>query len=526
MNTRYIYYPIAGAVLIIVGMYIGIKLGSNYTINKAQHFFNTKMASSNKLNNVINYIQEEYVDTVNADQITDKAINNLLAELDPHSVYIPATELEHTNEQLEGGFDGIGVEFNILNDTLIVISPLSGGPSATAGILPGDKIINVNGKNIAGVKLKSEDVFKYLKGKKGTLVKLDIKRSGFKKLLPFNIIRDKIPLRSVDVSYIVAPTVGFIKISKFSATTHDEFIKAFNELKPQGMQSLILDLRGNPGGFLEQAVELCDDFLSDKKLIVFTEGKAKPKQEYYATTKGVFETGKLSILIDEGSASAAEIVAGAIQDNDRGTIVGRRSFGKGLVQEQSQMNDGSALRLTIARYYTPSGRCIQKPYTKGKLQDYYEEEMNRYNSGELLNKDSVKFNTKLNYKTLKGRTVFGGGGIMPDNFVAIDTSAAQKELIEILIKNEPNKYCLSYANSHQAELKIAAINTNLNLANSFILTNKIKIKHIATQQLLNDYLTETTIRYSGNNKLFYELLYKKDKSIKTVINTVIKNNQL
>ncbi|MBC7411699.1 MAG: S41 family peptidase [Bacteroidia bacterium] len=524
MNKRYVFYPVIGALLVVGGMYVGIRLGTNRTINQAQSFFSSRAAAGNKLNNVINYIQAEYVDTVNADQLSNQAINNLLAELDPHSVYIPAEEFEHTNEQLDGGFDGIGVEFNILNDTLMVVSPLNGGPSATAGVMPGDKIINVNGKCIAGIGIKSDDVFKYLKGKKGTLVKLDIQRASFRKLLPFNITRDKIPLKSVDVSFIISPTVGFIKISKFSATTHTEFTKAFIALKAQGLQSLILDLRGNPGGFLNEAVDLCDDFLEDKKLIVYTQGKARPKQQYFATNKGVFEKGKLVVLIDEGSASAAEIVAGAIQDNDRGSVIGRRSFGKGLVQEQNQLADGSGIRLTIARYYTPSGRCIQKPYTKGKLKDYYEEEVNRYKNGELLNKDSVKFNTKETFKTLKGRTVYGGGGVMPDEFVGIDTSTIQKEMVEILIKTEPNKYCLTYANAHRKQLTALKQEPTLNLAAEFLQQNNVNVKHNQVTQLINDYLLATTLRYSGNEILFYKLFYKKDKIAKTGINTIVKGN--
>jgi carboxyl-terminal processing protease len=523
MNKRFIYYPIIGALLVIGGMYVGIKLGTNLTLNKAKSYFSSKAMSGNKLNNVINYIQSEYVDTVNADELSNKAINSLLAELDPHSVYIPAEEFEHTNEQLEGGFDGIGVEFNIFNDTLIVISPLSGGPSATAGVMPGDKIINVNGKCIAGNGLKSDDVFKYLKGKKGTLVKLDVLRMGFKKLLPFNIIRDKIPMKSVDISYMIQPTVGFIKISKFSSTTHDEFTKGFTVLKAQGLKSLILDLRGNPGGFLNEAVDLCDDFLDDKKLIVYTQGNARPKQEYYATTKGVFEKGKLVVLIDEGSASAAEIVAGAIQDNDRGTVIGRRSFGKGLVQEQSQLNDGSAIRLTIARYYTPSGRCIQKPYIKGKHEDYYEEEINRYKSGELLNKDSIKFNKQETFKTLKGKTVYGGGGIMPDVFIGIDTSMAQRELIEILVKTEANKYCLAYANKHRAELTNFKQSNTLLLAPAFLQQNKINTKFKETLLLLDNYLLATSLRYAGNNIQFYNLYFNKDKTLISALNTALTN---
>ncbi|MFN6039305.1 MAG: S41 family peptidase, partial [Bacteroidota bacterium] len=355
---------------VVIGYFLSFKNRGAGITNLKENFSGEKMAS------VIEYIHSNYVDTINKTSLEEKAITALLHGLDPHSDYIPASEFQQVNEPLQGNFEGIGVEFNILNDTITVVTPISGGPAEKAGINAGDKIIKVEKENVAGVKISNKKVFGLLRGKKGTTVKVSIMRGRAKTLSEINITRGEIPLFSVDVSYMIKPSVGYIKISRFAMTTYDEFVNAYQNLSRKGMKKMILDLRGNPGGVLPAAVNMCDEFLSKGYTIVYTMGKSNPKRIHKSTSKGGFENGQVVILIDEGSASASEIVAGALQDNDRAIIVGRRSFGKGLVQEQLDLSDGSAIRLTVARYYTPTGRCIQKPYSEDK-EAYYEEEFNR-----------------------------------------------------------------------------------------------------------------------------------------------------
>jgi len=357
---------------------------------------------------------------VDAEFLTDQTISQLLTQLDPYSAYIPAAHYEEVNQPLEGNFEGIGIEFYKLNDTILVVSALSGGPSEQVGIRGGDKIITVDSVLVAGQNLSNEDIIKKLRGRKGSKVLVSIKRNGQKELMRFTITRDRIPIYSVDIAYMVAPEVGYIKINKFSATTADEFRQAFAKLRSSSpIEGLVLDLRGNPGGYLDAAIRLADEFLPDGKLITYTEGRTQPRRDFSSSSSGLFETGKLVILIDEGSASASEIVSGAIQDWDRGDVIGRRSFGKGLVQEQFDMRDGSAVRLTVSRYYTPSGRSIQKPYEGGKSSDDFLERLER---GELFSADSIHQNDSLQFNTANGRLVFGGGGIMPDVFVPADSN--------------------------------------------------------------------------------------------------------
>ena len=442
--------PLIFAVVLIVGIFIGLKLNQSNTMNSL--IPTEGVTGNNKINEVLSYIQNEYVDTINKKQLTDNAIASLLENLDPHSAYIPASDLESTNESLQGNFEGIGIEFNILKDTIIVVSALSGGPSEILGIRAGDRIVKVDGKIVAGVKITNEGVLKKLKGKGGTKVTVSILRRGSNKLIDFKITRDKIPLYSVDVAYMLSDKTGYIKINRFAATTYQEYMDAFNKLTVQGMQNLIIDLRNNGGGYLNTATAIADEFLSNNKMIVYTKGKARPKEEYKATSKGSFEQGKLCVLIDEGSASASEILSGCIQDNDRGTIVGRRSFGKGLVQEQTEFTDGSAIRLTIARYYTATGRGIQKPYKKGDLADYYSEEVHRYEKGELQNADSVHFADTLKYRTPKGKIVYAGGGIMPDVFVPLDTMGRSQYLSNLIFNGVINEFALLYADKNRATL--------------------------------------------------------------------------
>lgn len=372
---------------------------------------------------VLTYIENFYVDDVDDNKLSEDAVKAILETLDPHSAYLSEQEVQDANEPLEGNFDGIGISFNMMTDTLYVIETISGGPSERVGIMPGDRIIQVNDSSIAGVKMPDKEIKKRLRGKKGTKVNVKVLRRGYPELINFRITRDRIPIVSIDAAYMVTPNTGYIRLSRFGAQTGQEFRDACKKLQEEGMNGLILDLEGNGGGYLGAAIEIANDFLDRNQLIVYTEGANQARQTAGSDGKGVLKKGKLVVLINEGSASASEIVSGAIQDWDRGLIVGRRSFGKGLVQKQFPLPDGSMIRLTVAHYYTPTGRSIQRPYEKGNQEAYAMDYYARYNNGELLNRDSIHFADSLKYKTLlKGRTVYGGGGIFPDEFVPIDTT--------------------------------------------------------------------------------------------------------
>src|SRR6056297_827611 len=374
-----------------------------------------------KLMEVMDKVSRYYVDSLNEEKFVEETIEQMLHELDPHSSYISAEELKEIREQLTGEFEGIGVSFNILEDTIFIVGTIQGGPSERVGIMAGDRIVQVNDENVAGIGISTSGVQKRLKGKKGTEVDVMVYRKSVDKELEFTIVRDKIPVVSLDAAYMVEDEIGYIKLSRFSQTTAEEFKDALKELQKEGMESLILDLSGNGGGYLRIAIELADQFLESGRRIVYTQGDKMPRRDYKASAKGLFEEGKLVIMIDETSASASEIVSGAVQEWDRGVLVGRRSFGKGLVQQPFRLNDGSEMRLTIARYYTPTGRLIQKPYDEG-YEDYAMDIINRYNSGELNSSDSILFPESEKFETLvQGRTIYGGGGIMPDYFVPIDT---------------------------------------------------------------------------------------------------------
>ncbi|MGD2033428.1 MAG: S41 family peptidase [Bacteroidales bacterium] len=397
----------------------------------------------------LKYLNTYYVDSVDNEKLVEDAIKSHLQELDPHSTYISEEDVRKMNEPLKGNFEGVGISFNILKDTLFVITPVPGGPSEKVGIQSGDRIIRVDGKNIAGIGLTNEDVFSLLRGAKGTKVSVSVLRRSVDELIRFTITRDKIPINSLDASYIIKDGIGYIKLNRFSMTTISEFSSASKALIEQGTKDLILDLTGNAGGYLDIAVVLADQFLDDEKLIVYTQGLHSPKREYYASSKGYFEDGRVIILIDEGSASASEIVSGAIQDWDRGIIIGRRSFGKGLVQRQLALPDGSMVRLTSAKYYTPSGRLIQKPYEDGN-EKYGKEIFNRYEHGEFMNRDSIQFPDSLNYHTLvSGRTVFGGGGIMPDIFVPLDTTSYSDYYSSLIRDGILNRFVLEYVDNNR-----------------------------------------------------------------------------
>ncbi|WP_439883569.1 S41 family peptidase [Pontibacter sp. MBLB2868] len=440
--------PLFIALALTVGVLIGATTFSPSTNNPQG-----TAKSYLKFRDILSYIDREYVDTVDIEELSDYAISKMLEKLDPHTAYIPADEMEMARSYLEGDFEGIGIEFNIFKDTIYVVTPLSGGPSEAAGLQAGDKIIKVDGETVAGTGITNEGVFKRLRGPKGSTVKLGILRKGNKKLLDFKIQRSKIPTYSVDVSYMVDNKTGYIKVSRFSATTFEEFKEALTELHKKGMQQLVLDLRGNPGGYMDHAIRMADEFISGNKMIVYTDGKGdKYDSKTFAQTKGEFESGPLVVLLDEGSASASEIVAGALQDNDRALIVGRRSFGKGLVQMPIPLNDGSELRLTISRYYTPSGRSIQKPYN-GDAEEYQKDMLHRFESGEYFHPDSSLFVDSLKYKTLKGRPVYGGGGIMPDVFVPRDTMEFSSYLTQLYNNNIIREYTLNYYRDNRKTLE-------------------------------------------------------------------------
>jgi len=404
-----------------------------------------------KMNMALYAIKNLYVDNVQEDKLVEEGIKAMVKKLDPHSAYMTAEEMKEMNEPLMGGFDGIGISFNMLNDTLFVVEVIAGGPSEKVGLLPGDRIMTVDGTNIAGVNMSNKDIMKRLKGPKGTMVTLQVKRRANKDWLTFRIIRDKIPLYSLDASFMLDNHTGYIKLNRFGATTVDEFREAFATLKKQGMENLVLDLQSNGGGLMNAAVDLADEFLSGGKCIVYTKGLHSPRMQSDATSKGLFETGKLVILIDEYSASASEILSGAIQDWDRGLIVGRRSFGKGLVQRPIDLPDGSSLKLTVSRYYTPSGRFIQKPYEN--IENYSSDLIDRYNRGEMIHADSIHFPDSLKTKTLLNkRTIYGGGGIMPDVFVPLDTTK-YSHLYKVLITSGTlNRFSLEYIDAHRQNL--------------------------------------------------------------------------
>jgi carboxyl-terminal processing protease len=405
-----------------------------------------------KLETFMRYVQLAYVDTVDSEKLTEDAIKAVLKGLDPHSVYISKKDLQRMNEPLEGNFEGIGIQFNILHDTITVVSPIAGGPSEKLGIRAGDKIVEIDTEVVAGVGFTNKDVADHLRGKKGTKVTVSISRKGETDLLEFEITRDKIPIYSMDAAYLATPKTGYIKLNRFAAQSMVEVGTAIDSLQKKGMENLILDLRGNGGGYLRTAIQLADNFLEAGKLVVYTQGKAFPREDYSSSAEGNFETGKLVILIDEGSASASEIVTGAVQDWDRALVIGRKSFGKGLVQKPFQLSDGSAIRLTISRYYTPSGRSIQRDYSEGK-EDYYNEINKRYEHGELMNSDSIDFPDSLKFETLQlKRTVYGGGGIMPDIFIPLDTTETSEYFSLLVRKGILYTYNLDYLDSHRNNL--------------------------------------------------------------------------
>ena len=449
-NIRYI--PIIIAVSIVAGIFIGTFYANRFSNQEHQGFGNF-VPTSNKLNGLLNIIDNRYVDTVNISELIEDAMPLVLGDLDPHSSYIPAKDLQAVNDELRGSFSGIGIQFTIQQDTIHISDVIAGGPSEKVGLMPGDRIVEIDDSAFVGKIVTNSESMKRLKGPKGSEVKLGIFRHGEKEILHFTIIRGDIPNKSIKASYMVNEKFGYINIERFSETTYPEMLIALAKLHQEKCQGIIVDLRGNTGGYMETAIQMVNEFLPKEKLIVYTEGRKAPRQNYVSNGTGSSQQLPIIVLIDEGSASASEIFAGAIQDNDRGTIIGRRSFGKGLVQQPIEFNDGSAIRLTIARYYTPSGRCIQKPYVKGNDKDYEYDILTRYEHGEFFSQDSIKQDTTQVYQTSLGRTVYGGGGIMPDIFVPQDTTGVTSYLQMALKLQLTQKFCFEYTDRNRQKLQ-------------------------------------------------------------------------
>lgn len=525
-----IMMPLLLSLAMILGMYIGVKFDK--ANGNSGPIFSPK--NDNPMDLVLKYIDKKYVDTVNRQQLYETGISEMLDELDPYSAYIPARYLQRVSEPLDGNFEGIGIEFYILDDTLMVVSALSGGPSEKVGIRAGDKIILVDDENIAGIGIQNEGIVKKLRGKKNTKVKVSIFRKGEKDLLDFTIKRDKIPIYSLDVAYMLDNEIGYIKINKFSATTAQELNDAFEKLENENFKKLVLDLRGNPGGYLDAAVRMADEFLEKRKLITYTKGRTNSKQEFKATSYGHFEKGPLVILIDEGSASASEIVSGAVQDSDRGIILGRRSFGKGLVQEQYALPNGSALRLTVSKYYTPTGRSIQKSYMNN---EHDGEINNRIEHGELFNKDSIKIDKSLKFETPSGRIVYGGGGIIPDVFVPFDSTSNSELFVDLRSKGIISQFAYVFANENRTRLDV--FKTAKNYVDQFQF-NQNDLKKFAIYALNQEievgfeiieteekskilsFLKAHIGRQIYGNEAFFSILNQEDKTIQKAID-LLKN---
>jgi carboxyl-terminal processing protease len=469
------------------------------------------------------------VDDTKTDDLVEEAIVHMLGKLDPHSAYISSKDRISANEDLQGNFEGIGIEFSIFNDTLTVVHAISGGPSEAVGVRPGDRIVKVNEKLIANTKLTNLDVMRYLKGPKGTEVKIEVVRKNKKEPITFTIIRDKIPQFSVDAAYLVTPEIGYVKVNRFSQNTYQEVHDALTKLRREGMKKLVLDLQGNPGGYMDQAISIADEFLPKGEKIVFTKGQEKKYDEdAMATDKGDFEKGDLIVLVNEGSASASEIVSGALQDNDRALVVGRRSYGKGLVQRPFNLSDGSEVRLTISRYYTPSGRTVQKPYEN--LDEYDKDIMKRYKHGEFFTADSIHFNDSLKYKTLNGRTVYGGGGIMPDYFVPLDTTLISKYFNELSYANILREFAFNYAEQNNASLKkmnFAAYQRDFQVGDAMlnqltVMGKKSKIEPDYTdlkknKKLFQVYLKAEIARRVWGNEAFYPIYNETNEVLQQAI---------
>ena len=520
--------PIYSIILVFAALVIGFFLGEMLNFTKEIIHFQGN-SHKNKLNELIDFIDNEYVDSVNTDSIVNLAIDNILQKLDPHSIYVPPSEQNQIAESMKGDFVGIGVNFFMYNDTVAVVKPLPGGPSEKAGVLPGDRILFANKTRLFGRKLPNDSLYSVLKGDVGSNVNLLIYRKSLHKKITIQLKRDVVAIKSVDIAMMLNTNTGYIKINRFAEKTYDEFLSGITKLKNQGAKSLVIDVRENGGGYLEKAIEIIDELLKDKQLIVFTKNKKGEINKTYATKKGIFETGKLIVLIDENSASASEILAGAIQDNDRGIIIGRRSFGKGLVQREMNFDDGSAVRLTVARYYTPTGRSIQKPYKNGK-EEYEKEFDKRIESGELYKKDSIKVNDTLKYKTKKGKIVYGGGGIVPDVFVPLEAEHGEEAIAYLLQSGLVSFFVFEQLDSHRNEFKgitysefvskMEKTDLYFNNFENYLIKNGLDLKLKDNKVLIKkDILAEFANQLFGEQK-YYDIILKDDAMIKAALKSL------
>jgi carboxyl-terminal processing protease len=516
------YLPI----IISVALGLGVVLGGLLNAPNQSQFF-AKNSSKNKLNKLIDFIDNEYVDNINTDSIVSLTVDNILAKLDPHSVYIPPSEQAEVVESMKGDFVGIGVNFYMYNDSVAIIKPVENGPSAKAGIKAGDRILYADKTKLFGRKLPNDSLFSKLKGSVGSEIELTLYRKSERKKIKLKVKRDVIPLKSVDISTLLKNNTGYIKINRFAETTYGEFKTGLDALKKHGAKSLIIDLRDNGGGYMEEAIAIADELLKDKQLIVFTKNKKGNIDKTFATERGSFESGNVFVLINENSASASEILAGAIQDNDRGTIVGRRSFGKGLVQREMDFEDGSAVRLTIARYYTPTGRSIQKPYSKGN-DAYFKESDTRFVNGELYEKDSIKVSESLKFKTKKGKIVYGGGGIVPDVFVPLEVEHGNETTAYLLQSGvvghfvfeqlDKNRSVFNGLTFQQFTAKMDETDLYFNAFQKYIFDNGLDLKFGKSKSLAKRYLAAEFARQLYGEKFYYEIALKEDAMIKAVLN--------
>jgi carboxyl-terminal processing protease len=540
-----IFLPVIISLALVVGILVGnwitqIRVRSIVTDEVSKQRFSIRPGGGglslapkgNKISSAVQYIVNEYVDTVSMSGMNEAVMPALLENLDPHSLYIPASDFQRFSEPLVGNFSGIGVSFNMTDDTVAIINTIPNGPSEMVGVMAGDRIIMVDDSLVAGVNMPSDDIVKMLKGPKNTVVKVTIYRREEPKPLDFEITRDDIPIYSVDVAYMVNEKTGYIKISQFAQTTYNEFLEGIQKLKSQGVEKLIIDLRRNGGGIMEAATMIADQFLEEGQLIVYTEGRSRPRENDYATSRGILKDDKVVVLIDESSASASEILAGAIQDNDRGLVIGRRSFGKGLVQEEMRFNDGSALRLTVARYYTPTGRSIQRPYENGK-EDYYHDFADRFMRGEFEHQDSIKFDDSQKFVTPGGKIVYGGGGIMPDVFVPVDTTGSSEYYNKVRSLGLMYRFAFYYTDLNRAALEafntaadIEAYLDDRDIMPQFI--NYAKNKGIdpdyedikTSGEILKKTIKAYVARNLIDNEGFYPIIAEIDNTLQVAIDTI------
>ena len=524
MKKTPIYWPLLLFCMLAIGVLLGGIL--NFPANKP---FLAKNNYKNKLDKLIDFIDAEYVDKVNTDSIVDLTVTNILAQLDPHSVYIPPREQTDVAESMKGDFVGIGVNFYMYKDTVAVIKPLENGPSAKAGIQAGDRILFADKTKLFGRKLPSDSLFSKLKGEEGSPIELTIFRKTTNKKLKIKLNRDVVPIKSVDAATMLNATTGYIKINRFAETTFTEFKTGLNKLQKTGATSLIVDLRENGGGYMDSAAQIADEFLKDKQLIVFIKNRKGKVEKTFATKKGSFETGKVTILMDENSASASEILAGAIQDNDRGTIVGRRSFGKGLVQREMNFDDGSAVRLTIARYYTPTGRSIQKPYSKGNEEAYYNDFETRFKSGELYEKDSIKIADTLKFKTPKGKIVYGGGGIVPDVFVPLEGKHGEESIVYVMEQSgivshfsfeqlDKNRKAFEGLSFEQFLYKMEHTDLYYTTFQKYLAGSGVVLKLDKNKNLVKRYLMAEFAKQLFDEQKYYDIVLKEDPMVQAVLN--------